>query len=108
MAWHQLNHPAAITPVTDGEYVYVFFKDFGLLSYDSNGKLRWRVPLGPFANTMGLAASPILAGDLLILQVDQLDNSYIAAHSTRDGELRWKVAREESESWGTPLLEHLS
>src|SRR5262245_41100838 len=42
---HQLNHPAAITPVTDGENVYVFFKDFGLLSYTAAGKLRWRVPL---------------------------------------------------------------
>ena len=99
-----LNHPAAITPVTDGENVYAFFKDFGLLSYTSAGKLRWRVPLGPFTNTQGLGAAPILAGDLLILQVDQLEDSYIAAYSVSDGELRWKVARQESESWGTPLL----
>ena len=49
-----LNHPAALTPVTDGENVYVFFKDLGLLSYDAAGKLRWKVPLGPFANSMGL------------------------------------------------------
>src|SRR4026209_661544 len=45
-----LNHPAAITPVTDGANVYVFFKDYGLLSDSSSGKLRWRVPLGPFTN----------------------------------------------------------
>ena len=100
----QLNHPAAISPVTDGENVYVFFKDFGLLSYDPAGKLRWRVPLGPFNNTMGLGASPILAGDLLILQADQFQDSYIAAYSQRNGELRWKIAREESESWATPML----
>src|SRR5689334_5101245 len=30
-----LNHPAAITPVTDGEAVYVFFPEFGLLAYDA-------------------------------------------------------------------------
>ena len=35
-----LNNPAAITPVTDGENVYVFFKDFGLISYDAAGKVR--------------------------------------------------------------------
>src|SRR5437660_1273448 len=58
-----LNHPAAITPVTDGENVYVFFKDFGMISYDPTGAVRWKVPLGPFSNSMGLGASPIIAGD---------------------------------------------
>jgi outer membrane protein assembly factor BamB len=99
-----LNHPAAITPVTDGENVYVFFKDYGLLSYDSAGKLRWRVPLGPFTNAQGLAAAPILADGLLILQIDQLEGSFIAAYAASNGKQRWKVAREESESWGTPIL----
>jgi len=99
-----LNHPAAITPVTDGANVYVFFKDYGLLSYSPAGKLRWRVPLGPFTNAQGLGAAPILAGEFLILQVDQLEGSYIAAYSLSSGELRWKVPREESESWGTPVL----
>src|SRR6266851_6345795 len=58
-----MNNPAAITPATDGENVYVFFKDFGLISYDPAGNVRWRVPLGPFTNTMGVAASPIVAED---------------------------------------------
>jgi outer membrane protein assembly factor BamB len=58
-----MNNPAAITPATDGENVYVFLKDFGLISYDPAGNVRWRVPLGPFTNTMGVAASPIVAED---------------------------------------------
>jgi outer membrane protein assembly factor BamB len=99
-----LNHPAAITPVTDGDNVYVFFKDYGLLSYDPAGKPRWRVPLGPFTNSQGLGAAPILADGLLILQVDQLEGSFIAAYATSNGKLRWRVTREESESWGTPIL----
>jgi outer membrane protein assembly factor BamB len=57
---HKWNEPAAITPVTDGSNVYAFFQDFGLLSYDGAGKLRWQTPLGPFTNTMGLSSSPIL------------------------------------------------
>ncbi len=99
-----LNNPAAITPVTDGENVYVFFKDFGLISYDASGKVRWKVPLGPFTNSMGLGASPILAGDSVILVADQIGNSYIAAFDSRNGEIRWKTARQESEGWGTPVL----
>lgn len=101
---NQLNHPAAITPVTDGANVYVFFKDYGLLSYNSAGKLRWRVPLGPFTNSQGLGSAPILAGGLLILQIDQMTGSYLAAFAASSGKLRWKAAREESESWGTPVV----
>jgi outer membrane protein assembly factor BamB len=101
-----LNNPAAITPVTDGENVYVFFKDLGLFSYDPAGKLRWKVALGPFVNSMGLGASPILAGDSIILQVDQIADSYIAAFDRRNGEIIWKTPREESEGWATPLLYH--
>lgn len=54
------NNPAAITPVTDGENVYAFFKDFGLISYDPAGKLRWRVPLGPYVSTVGLGLLQLL------------------------------------------------
>ena len=57
------NTPASPTPVTDGENVYVFLADFGMLSYDSGGKERWRLPLGPFDNAYGMAASPIIVDD---------------------------------------------
>ena len=99
-----LNEPAAITPVTDGENVYAFFADFGLISYDAAGKVRWKTPLGPFTNTMGLAASPILAGDAVVLVADQQDDSYIAAFDRRSGAIRWKTPRQEKDGWATPLL----
>jgi outer membrane protein assembly factor BamB len=99
-----LNEPAALTPVTDGENVYVFFADYGLLSYDSSGKLRWKTPLGPFTNVMGLGASPILAEDALLIVADQQEQSYIAAFDPRNGEIRWRVPRGEKDGWATPLL----
>ena len=101
---NQLNEPASISPVTDGENVYVFFRDVGLLSYDSAGKLRWKMPLEPFANYMGQSSSPILAGDLLIILADQDEGSYIAALSPSNGEIEWKTAREEGQGWATPLI----
>lgn len=107
-AWQEhtnpLNHPAAITPVTDGSNVYAFFKDYGLVSYDPAGTLRWKTPLGPFSSSMGLGASPIFAGDNVILVADQRTDSYIAAFDRRNGETRWKIARDEAESWGTPIV----
>ena len=50
---HVLNEPAAATPVTDGENVYVFFRDFGVVSYDAAGAVRWKKPMGPFTNRDG-------------------------------------------------------
>lgn len=101
---NRLNHPAAITPVTDGENVYSFFKDFGFVAYDAAGKLLWKAPMGPFVTTMGLGASPLLTGRDVVLLADQVEGSFVAAVDRKNGELRWKTDREEGESWGTPLL----
>jgi outer membrane protein assembly factor BamB len=99
-----LNHPAAITAVTDGENVYPFFKDYGLISYDPEGNVRWKAPLGPFSDSMGHSPCPVVAGDNVILVIDQIVDSYIAAFDRRNGEIRWKTPREEMEGWATPLL----
>jgi outer membrane protein assembly factor BamB len=102
---NQLNHPAAISPVTDGENVYSFFKDYGLVSYDAQGNIRWKAPMGPFETTMGLGASPVLAGGNVIVVADQVEGSFIAALDQRNGEMRWKAEREEGEGWGSPLFQ---
>jgi outer membrane protein assembly factor BamB len=101
---HKLNEPAAITPVTDGANVYVFFQDFGLLSYDPSGKLRWQSPLGPFTSPIGLSSSPILVDGRLILQVDQYVDAYIAAFNPDTGETLWKTSRAETKGWSTPII----
>jgi outer membrane protein assembly factor BamB len=54
---------------------------------------------------MGLGASPVIAGDSVVVLADQVDGlSWIAAFDRRNGEMRWKKSREEGEGWGTPLL----
>ncbi|PYQ78622.1 MAG: hypothetical protein DMG01_11080 [Acidobacteria bacterium] len=99
------NGPAGPTPATDGVNVYVFFADFGLLSYDMDGRERWRLPLGPFNNLYGMGASPVLVDDLVVLVCDQNVESFIVAVGQRDGRVRWKTARPEAHSghW-TPIL----
>jgi outer membrane protein assembly factor BamB len=89
-----VNNPASPSPVTDGSNVYVFFQEFGLISYDAAGKERWRLPLGPFNMFYGFGASPILVDDKVILPVDQ-DNpsSYLIAVDKKSGRVRWKVDR---------------
>jgi outer membrane protein assembly factor BamB len=92
-ALHKLNNPASATPATDGANVYSFFGDFGLVSYGPDGNERWRLPLGPFSNLHGMAASPILAGDKLIYVSDQDTDSYVLAVNKDTGKQVWKTRR---------------
>ena len=101
-----VNGPASPSPVTDGSNVYVFFQDFGMLSYDANGKMRWKVELGPFNMFYGFGASPILVDDKVILPVDQdSPSSYLIAIDKDSGHVRWKVERPVVISgYSTPIV----
>src|SRR5262249_52044833 len=83
------------TPATDGSNVYAFLGDFGLVSYGPNGEERWRMPLGPFSNLHGMAASPVIHREKLIMVCDQDTNSYIIAVHKDSGRVLWRVERHE-------------
>lgn len=101
-----VNGPASPSPVTDGENVYVFFQEFGLISFDGNGKERWKLPLGPFNMFYGFGASPILVDNRLILPVDQDNpNSFLIAVDKNNGRELWRVDRPEVISgYSTPII----
>lgn len=92
------NNPASPSPATDGENVYVFFPDFGMLGYDFNGKELWRHPLGPFDNVYGMGASPIVADNKVILVCDQQTDSFIIAVDKKTGKTLWKKDRPEAKT----------
>jgi outer membrane protein assembly factor BamB len=101
-----VNGPASPSPVTDGTNVYVFFQDFGMISYDGAGKERWKLPLGPFNMFYGFGASPILVDNKVVLPVDQ-DNpsSYLIAVDKNSGKVQWKVDRRSVISgYSTPIV----
>ena len=101
----QRNHPAAPSAATDGERVYFFFPDYGLLAYDVNGQEIWRRPLGPFTNIYGMGASPIVVDDVVVLTCDQSIGSFIAAFDKQTGRERWRTARVEARSGhSTPVI----
>lgn len=99
------NNPASPSPVTDGENAYVFFQDFGLISYAPDGRERWRLPLGPFNTYFGMGASPILVDDKVVMPCDQDTNSFLIAVDKTSGRVRWKVDRPWVISgYSTPIL----
>lgn len=103
-AQHTLNHRAAPTVVTDGNSVFAFFADFGLVAYDFDGKLRWQLPLGPFNSQHGLVASPIYADGKVILVCDQDTDAYILAVDAASGKVAWKTPRHVINGYSTPIL----
>jgi outer membrane protein assembly factor BamB len=101
----QRNHPASPSAASDGDHVYFFFPDYGLLGYDVSGKELWRKPLGPFNNIYGMGASPIVVDDVVVLNCDQSIGSFIAAFDKKTGRERWRTARVEARSGhSTPVI----
>ena len=101
----RLNGPAAPTPVTDGENVYVFFADFGLTAYDLDGNTLWEVPLGPFRSEHGMVSSPVLADGKVFVVADLMNDSFAAAFDTATGKTLWKVDRPNTlGGYATPVV----
>ena len=103
---HETNTYAAGSPTTDGERLYVSFASRGFFCYSLQGDLIWQVDLGDMRTRFGWgeAVTPVLAGDLLIVNWDQEEGSFITALDKRTGKQVWKTDRpEEVTSWNTPL-----
>ncbi len=125
IAWNQLaikskprvlRHPhnsyASPTPATDGKYLVAFFGSEGLYCYDLKGKLLWQKDLGILDQgafdvpdyQWGSAASPILWGGKVYLQVDVHKGSFLAAFDAKNGKELWRTARDSKPSWSTPTI----
>src|SRR5436190_284009 len=87
--------PASPTPVADESSVYAFFPDVGLGCWSHDGEQRWQVALGPFQSFHGVAASLVVAEGNVVLLVDQLQDSFLAAFDCRTGVQAWKVERQD-------------
>jgi outer membrane protein assembly factor BamB len=90
------NSPASPSPASDGKNIYVFFGEYGMLSYGFDGNERWHVSMGPFTNVYGMGASPVVVDDKVVLVCDQSSGSFIAAYALADGKMKWKTPRPEA------------
>jgi len=106
---HEGSHPnhgfASYSPVTDGEYVWASFGSRGVHCYDINGEHKWSRDLGKMTIKMafGEGSSPALAGNALIVVMDQEAGSFIHALDKNTGQTLWKQPRDETTSWATPV-----
>jgi len=100
-----VNDPASPTAAADQDGVVVFFPDAGLTAYTPEGKDRWTLSLGPFKSFYGMAGSPVLTGDLVVLLCDQRSGSFLLALDRKTGARRWRRERPDAvEGWATPIV----
>jgi outer membrane protein assembly factor BamB len=105
---HPKTNMAGPTPVTDGARVFALFATGDLVCYDKDGDLLWyRSFVGDYptvGNNVGMAASPVLVGDVLVVCLENVGESFAAGIDPRTGQNRWRVDRPRGINWVTPLV----
>src|SRR5260370_19533072 len=99
---------AAPTPATDGKAVYSLFATGDVAALDRDGNLLWYRSLvrdyPDITNQVGMAASPVLWKDVLLLPMENAGDSFAAGLDTRTGKNLWRSGRFRDINWVTPLL----
>jgi len=99
--------PASGTPATDGKVVVSYFGSCGLVCYDFSGKEQWRLllPTVQQAGDFGSGASPVIAGQLVLANRDQLSGSELIAVELKSGKVAWRANRSDLfSSFSTPVV----
>lgn len=102
------------SPVTDGQYVYAYFKSGDFACLDFAGKIIWQKNLqklyGEDTLWWDLGTSPVLTKDFVVVACMHSGPSYVAAFKKASGEVAWKQARnldapeEAAQSYSTPVV----
>lgn len=93
---------ASSSPVTDGASVFFFMANAGVHAFTVDGKKLWHVSAGEKAHDWGVGSSPILHGDLLIVNA-ALESNQLLALDKKTGKTVWS-ARGFPASWNTPAI----
>jgi outer membrane protein assembly factor BamB len=104
--FHPMNGPASSTPAVDEKHVYVYFGTYGLLCYDHAGNKVWQRKIDTPKNKYGMAISPILYEDKVILVLDSDGgSSRLLAVNRNTGDTAWEQPRSLFKAgWSTPMI----
>jgi outer membrane protein assembly factor BamB len=99
---------ATPTPASDGKRVFATFSSNDVVCLDLDGNLLWIRGLShdfPNAsNSLGMASSPIVVGETLIVPVENDDDSFTTGLDVKTGIARWKIKRPRVANWTSPAI----
>jgi outer membrane protein assembly factor BamB len=112
MKRHVKASHASATPATDGRYIVALMGSEGLFAFDMEGNQKWRADLGVMdvglvddpTMQWGPASSPVIFGDMVIVQNDRHRHSFVAAFDLASGRELWRSPHEDYPSWATPTV----
>ena len=96
------NPYCSATPVTDGERVIASFGSAGLFCFDFSGNEIWRREFGKISHQFGNGSSPVLAGDLCVLNFGPDEKARIIAVNKRTGEAAWETPAPNADGGEPP------
>lgn len=106
------NSYASSSATTDGERVYAYFGNSGMMAVDLDGNLEWHVDLGLIELYHGPGGSPLLYEDRIILFQEQMtfgrdagepSPGFIVALEKETGREIWRKERSPRPGWGSPI-----
>ena len=104
---HEKTCVAAPTPVSDGKNIYALYSSNDLICLDLDGNLKWiRGLMQDYpnaSNSLGLASSPIIVDETLIVQIENDSDSFVSGINLKDGSNIWKLARTKKANWTSPI-----
>ncbi|MEE8452662.1 MAG: beta-propeller fold lactonase family protein, partial [Thermoguttaceae bacterium] len=102
------------SPVTDGRFLFVYYKTGTLAGLDLSGKILWQTNLqerfGKAELFWDVGTSPVLTQRHVVVAVMHAGESFLAAFDKSTGTMAWKVARqydcpiEGDQSYTTPIV----
>lgn len=104
---HPSNSYATESPVTDGVSVYAYFAAVGVVAcLDMDGQQIWTRELGAFktGNDFGTGSSLALHDEIVFVQCDNEEDSFVCALNSKTGEDVWRDDRDSRTSWSSPVI----
>jgi len=107
-AMHGKNSLASSTPIIEGSIVYAHFGHMGTAALNmDDGAIIWETKVS-YKPMHGNGGSPIIIGDLLVVNADaEVDPTIVAFHK-KDGSIAWRTPREQKVksmfSFSTPVI----
>jgi len=105
---HEKTCMACPTIVTDGAMVFALFATGDLIALTVDGDVRWMrsfsIEYPKMINHVGRSSSPLLAGGVLAVLMENQGESYLFGIDPVNGQDKWKATRPLQNNWNTPLV----